>query len=187
MGCAGRHESPGAATITLATTDDAGELLTLQRAAYVTEAQAYDDPHLTPLVQTLDELVAELSTSTCLKAVLAHRIVGSVRTRVEPDDPAASASIAPADGAVLHIGRLVVAPDQHGRGIGTALLRAAEGSAPAHVTTAALFTGHLSIANLRLYERLGYVEQRRDPPVDGSVAGSRSITVVHLTNDLGPA
>ena len=37
---------------------DAGELLTLRRAAFVTEAQQYDDPHIPPLTQTLDELAA---------------------------------------------------------------------------------------------------------------------------------
>ena len=32
---------------------DAGELLTLQRAAYVTTAQLYRDPFLPPLLETL--------------------------------------------------------------------------------------------------------------------------------------
>ena len=92
--------------------DAAGELLTLQRAAYVTEAQLYDDVRLPTLVQTLDDLVDELAGSTCLAAVAGTRLVGAVRTR-ERDD-------------VLHIGRLVVAPDQQGHGIGTRLLLAAE-------------------------------------------------------------
>ena len=47
----------------------AGELLTLQRAAYVTEAQLYDDVRLPALVQTLDDLVDELAGGTCLAAV----------------------------------------------------------------------------------------------------------------------
>lgn len=34
---------------------DAGELLTLQRAAYVSEARIYGGPELPPLVQSLDE------------------------------------------------------------------------------------------------------------------------------------
>ncbi|SDY91874.1 hypothetical protein SAMN05661080_05018 [Modestobacter sp. DSM 44400] len=42
--------------------EDAGEeVLTLQRAAYVTEGQAYDDVHLPPLRQTLTDLRAELA------------------------------------------------------------------------------------------------------------------------------
>ena len=53
--------------------DAAGELLTLQRAAYVTEAQLYDDVRLPALVQTLDELVGELATSTCLAAIAGSR------------------------------------------------------------------------------------------------------------------
>ena len=36
----------------------AGELLTVRRAAFVTEAQLYDDPNIPPLTQTLDELRA---------------------------------------------------------------------------------------------------------------------------------
>jgi hypothetical protein len=39
---------------------DAGELLTLQRAAYVVEAQAHDDPRLPPLTETLAEVRAEI-------------------------------------------------------------------------------------------------------------------------------
>lgn len=39
---------------------DAGELLTLQRAAFVTEAQVYGDPRLPALTETLDELRAAL-------------------------------------------------------------------------------------------------------------------------------
>jgi hypothetical protein len=57
--------------ISAAGPQDAGEILTVQRAAYVTEAQLHDDPWLPPLTQTLDALVAELARSTvALKAVL---------------------------------------------------------------------------------------------------------------------
>ncbi|WP_207547108.1 hypothetical protein [Mycobacteroides chelonae] len=40
---------------------DTGELLTLQRAAYVTAAQAHNDLALPPLVGSLDELTAKLA------------------------------------------------------------------------------------------------------------------------------
>ena len=74
-----------------------GELLTLQRAAYVSEALLYADPRLPALVQTLDELADELAVSTSLGAWSGARLVGAVRSRE--------------DGGVPHIGRLVVAPD----------------------------------------------------------------------------
>ena len=124
----------------------AGELLTLQRAAYVTEAQLHDELWLPALTQTLDELVEELSVSRCLGAWVGPRLVGSIRTRE--------------DGDVLRVSRLAVAPDLQGRGTGSRLLAAAEGNSSCR--SAALFTGSLSEPNLRLYRRCGYVEQRRE-------------------------
>ncbi len=142
---------------------DAGEVLTLQRAAYASEALLYGDPSLPALVQTLPDLVAELSNGLGHKAVRGSRLVGAVRSTV--------------DGDTLHIGRLTVAPDLQGSGLGTALLSAAEGAAGPDVTSAALFTGHLSSANLRLYQRHGYVEERREKIDD-------RVTLVHLRKPL---
>ena len=139
----------------------AGELLTLQRAAYVTEAQLYDDVRLPALVQTLDELIDELATSTCLAAVAGSRLVGAVRARER-------------DG-VLHVGRLAVVPDLQGRGIGTWLLRAAEQATC--LPRAALFTGARSAANLRLYRRHGYVQTTREQVRPG-------LELVHLVKEL---
>jgi GNAT superfamily N-acetyltransferase len=139
----------------------AGELLTLQRAAYVTEAQRYGDPLLPALVQSLDALVAELATSRCLAAIMETRLVGSVRTQER-------------DG-VLHVGRLVVAPDLQGRGLGSRLLLAAEEGSS--LPRATLFTGALSEPNLRLYRRHGYVESHRERQPQGP-------ELVHLVKDL---
>ncbi|BCY08011.1 GNAT family N-acetyltransferase [Actinoplanes sp. L3-i22] len=143
-----------------ATPADAGEIFTLQLAAYVAEAQLYDDPHLPALTQSLPDLTAELTGDLALKAVLGHRIVGAVRGRV--------------DGSVLRIGRLVVAPDLRGRGIGTRLLAAIETAAAGRAEWLALFTGHLSSANIRLYERHGYEETHREQV-------RPDLTLVHLT------
>ena len=125
---------------------DAGEGLTLQRAAYATEAQLYGDPFLPPLVQSLEELRDELTSSDGLVGVASGRIVASVRWVVDSD--------------VVRIGRLIVAPDQQRQGWGTRLLNLAEREAGAR--TAELFTGHLSEGNIRLYQREGYVESRRE-------------------------
>lgn len=127
--------------------EDAGEVLTLQRAAYVSEAQIYRDPFLPPLTQTLEELKRELSDGA--RGIgLRHegRLVGAVRWVVE-------------DG-VARLARLVVAPDLQGLGIGTRLLRSAEAMSGVH--SFELFTGHRSMGNIRLYEREGYVEVRRE-------------------------
>ncbi|MCR2815390.1 GNAT family N-acetyltransferase [Microbacterium jiangjiandongii] len=134
--------------------EDAGEVLTLQRAAFVSEALIYGDPDMPPLTQTLDELAAELVDNLGCVALDGPRIVGAVRAR--------------RDGELLLIGRIAIAPDQQGRGIGTKLLAAVEQRGrDAGARTAELFTGSLSEANLRLYEREGYAESERVPG-DGS-------------------
>jgi GNAT superfamily N-acetyltransferase len=138
---------------------DAGEILTLQRAANVTEARLYHDLNMPALVQTYAELVAELASSIVVTARSGHRMVGCGRARV--------------DGPTLHIGRLVVAPDMQGKGIGTRLIEALERAAPPTVRRATLFTGHLSVANIRLYERLGFAETHREHITDAT-------TLVHL-------
>jgi GNAT superfamily N-acetyltransferase len=139
---------------------DAGEILTLQRAAYVTEAQLYGEPFLPALVQTLEELRAELSSSLALAAMLGPRMVGSVRAAIVA--------------RTLHIGRLSVAPDLQGQGIGTRLLHAVEELGGDRVEMFTLFTGDRSAANIRLYERLGYVQSRHEELRPG-------LGLVHLT------
>ncbi|MET2010924.1 GNAT family N-acetyltransferase [Microbacterium chocolatum] len=144
----------GQITVRDITPDDAGEALTLQRAAFVQEALIYRSVDMPPLTQTLEELRAELEENLGCVALDGPRMVGVVRAR--------------RDGDLLLIGRIAIAPDQQGRGIGTTLLDAVEtrGRA-AGATEAELFTGSLSEANLRLYEREGYVETQRVPGDDG--------------------
>ncbi|MEU7769998.1 GNAT family N-acetyltransferase [Micromonospora taraxaci] len=131
---------------------DAGEILTVQRAAYLTEAQHYADPFLPPLTETLDEVVAVLTGSgVVLAARRGHRLVGSVRAHLVED--------------TAHVGRLSVAPDQQGRGVGARLLTAIEETYAGQVARFTLFTGADSARNLQLYQRHGYriVAHRPDP------------------------
>lgn len=78
---------------------DAGELLTLQRAAYVTEARLYGDPELPPLTQSLADLRDELRSAVALKAVVRHRIVGAVRAPRLPRGAPGGSARAPGPGA----------------------------------------------------------------------------------------
>lgn len=133
---------------------DAGEVLTIQRAAFLSEAQIYRSVDMPPLTQTLEELQAELRDNLGCVALDGSRIVGAVRAQ--------------RDGDLLLIGRIAIAPDQQGAGIGSQLLAAVEKRGrDAGATEAELFTGSLSEANLRLYEREGYTETERVPG-DGS-------------------
>ena len=145
--------------------EDAGELLTLQRAAYVTEAQLNDDVRIPPLTQTLDQLRAELASPSVQAWGVRRggRLVAAVRLRVLGD-------------GTVEVGRLVVAPDLQGHGLGSGLLAAAETLAPSGTVALHLFTGERSEANLRLYRRHGYVETHRTP------AGGHEL--VHLVKRL---
>ncbi len=128
-------------TITEAVVADAERILQLQQAAYQSEARLYNDWLIPPLVQTLADLLDEFTTTTVLKALIDDELVGSVR--------------ASQTGGVVHIGRLIVAPARQGQGIGTALLQAIEARFPA-AKVFELFTGSLSVDNIRLYQRHGY-------------------------------
>lgn len=132
--------------------EHAGELFTVQRAAYVSEAQRYAAPDIPPLVEPLERVVADLAAPDVLTfgAWLGARLVGSVRGRPAGDR--------------LEVARFAVAPDLQGRGIGTALLAAVEAAAPPGIRTLWLTTGARSEPTLRLYERSGYrrVAERTD-------------------------
>jgi GNAT superfamily N-acetyltransferase len=154
-------------TVGPAAPDDAGEILTVQRAAYVAEAQRYDDPRIPPLTEPLDGVLAAVAAGQVLVArTAAGRLVGAVRGVV--------------DGPTCHIGRLVVVPDLQGRGIGTVLLAAVERAHAAAVREFALFAGAGSEANLRLYRRCGYRAVRTERVTDG-------LSLVHLVKPAGPA
>jgi ribosomal protein S18 acetylase RimI-like enzyme len=127
--------------------DEAEQILKLQRLSYRTEAALYDDWTLPPLTQTLRELLEQFDDHTILAARLGDEVVGSVRARLR-------------DGT-CHVGRLVVHPRLQRRGLGTCLMREIEASFP-DARRYALFTGHLSEGNLRLYRRLGYEEFREE-------------------------
>lgn len=69
--------------IVRATQDDAPEILALQKIAYVSEAEIYDDFDIPPLHQTLEETRGEFQNWTVLKALIQDSIVGSVRARLQ--------------------------------------------------------------------------------------------------------
>jgi ribosomal protein S18 acetylase RimI-like enzyme len=123
---------------------DAGELLTLRRAAFVSEAQLYNDPNIPPLTQTLDELTSDLESDgvITLGAWRGHRLVGSIRVGIEGDK--------------ANLGRLAVAPDVQGHGIGTTLLFAVLKYLPETTKEVWVFTGQDSKQNIALYNKAGF-------------------------------
>jgi predicted N-acetyltransferase YhbS len=137
--------------------EDAGEVLTVQRAAYVSEAQLYDNPNMSALHETVADLRKAIADEVVLVARLGTRIVGAVRGSLGSDE--------------CQVGRLVVAPDMQGQGIGRRLLVAIEDEVPASRFT--LWTGHRSVGNLGLYRSVGYEVAREERVAD-------TLTLVHL-------
>ncbi|HZB66638.1 MAG TPA: tRNA (guanosine(37)-N1)-methyltransferase TrmD [Ornithinibacter sp.] len=150
--------------VRLATPADAAELLVLQRACWAPEGLASGDWVVPPLAETLEEVraaVGEWRTYAVRTASVEGglgRLVGSVRGRVRPGDP-----------AVWETARLMVAPDLQGRGLGRELLALSEAAAPASVTTFWLTTGVVAAQNQRFYRRAGYRRAPGEPTYPGAV------------------
>ena len=121
--------------------DDLPEILALQKSAYQENAGRYNNPNISPLQQTLDELNAEIKHKIFLKAVIGDIIVGSVRG-YKKDDHAL-------------IEKLIVHPDFQNQGIGRKLMFSIEHEFETSVFR--LFTGHLDDKNISLYSKLGYI------------------------------
>lgn len=150
---------PGGVRIEPARAADAGEVLTVQQAAFVTEALAYGAA-IPPVRETAADVGAAIAAGRVLVARDGTRVVGAVRVTATPA------------GTEAEIGRLAVAPDRQGEGLGSRLLAAAEAHA-GPVERYVLVAGHRSERNLGLYRRRGYAETHRalDPV---------GVPVVHL-------
>ncbi|WP_372728061.1 tRNA (guanosine(37)-N1)-methyltransferase TrmD [Nocardioides sp.] len=137
---------------------DAGELLTLQRACWVQEQVANPDVEMDALRESLEDVVAWIGEGTVLVARAAGRLVGAVRGRLRED--------------TWDVGRLMVAPDLQGRGLGRRLLSAIEAAAPADATSFELRTGAGSVRNQKMYKKAGYRLAGRSGP--GAVRMTKS-------------
>ena len=124
-----------------ATESDAKEILALQKLAYISEAEIYNDFTIQPLHQTLNDMTSEIKMNYVLKCVVNDRIVGSVRAYMTE--------------RTCFICKLVVHPKFQNQGIGTKLLKEVEN----HFNCAKrfeLFTGSKSEKNLHLYRKQGF-------------------------------
>jgi tRNA (guanine37-N1)-methyltransferase len=126
--------------------NDAGEVLTLQLAAWVREAHDNHTLAIPALHETLEVVRAGLGDPqlhTWGHRARSGRLLGMVRTSLL--DP----------GTAL-LGRLGVVPDLVGHGLGSALLRLAEARLDPGVHRVQLLTGAGGSANQRFYQRHGY-------------------------------
>jgi N-acetylglutamate synthase-like GNAT family acetyltransferase len=88
---------------------DAEEILILQKLAYRSEAEIYNDFNIPPLVQTPESIEKDFENQYFLKAVMEGKIIGSVRAYTKE--------------GTCYIGRLIVHPDFQNQGIGSSLIK----------------------------------------------------------------
>jgi tRNA (guanine37-N1)-methyltransferase len=149
------------AEVRTATASDAGEILTLQLACWVHEAQANETLDIPPLREDLAAVQAWLETWTTFVVRSGPRLVAAARARLEDD--------------TWDIGRLMVAPDLRGRGLGRWLLGYVESAAPPDARRMSLLTGARSERNLRMYKKAGYRFDRVQPDDAGVVRLSKPV------------
>jgi ribosomal protein S18 acetylase RimI-like enzyme len=126
---------------------DLPRILKIQKAAFLSEAIDLDDFGIEPMIQTARGVLEDFRTSAILKAAGPDgTVIGSVRVRRE--------------GGGACVFKLSVDPPSQGRGVGAALLRAAEAAVPAPCYR--LFTSSRNRAALAVYERVGYSRVREE-------------------------
>ncbi len=157
IGATGGADALDGLDVAVATAADAPELMTLGRACWVSEARVNDSLDLPPLVELLPDVEAGIAQWQVWTIRAGGRLVGSVRVRASPTDS-----------TLWQIGRLMVAPDLQGRGLGRSLLALAEATAPTSATAYWLNTGSRSERNLRIYRKAGY----RVQPGQGTFSGT---------------
>jgi ribosomal protein S18 acetylase RimI-like enzyme len=134
--------------ITNAAFTDLEDILSLQKSAYISEADIYDDYSIPPLHQTLELIRKEFENTCFLKALNPdNQIIGSIRLTINDDTG--------------YIGKLIVDNAYRNIGLGRKLLGAIEQMHYDKVSKFELFTGHKSERNLHIYLTSGYKEIKR--------------------------
>ena len=144
--------APGGVYVRPALPEDAPAVAAVIRRAFETQCRIYDDWSLPPMREDAASVLEAMRVGIVLVAEQTGRIVGTVRGRNTETG--------------VEIGRLAVEPDHRGCGIGRMLTEALEARYP-EAGRFELFTGHLSITALSLYESLGYTRVKTTRVHDG--------------------
>ena len=133
-------------TISPARKEDLEEILALQKIAFVDEARQIGIMDIPALKQDLKSIQEEFEMHTFLKCTFKGKIVGSVRGYTKQE--------------TTYLGKLFVDSSYRQRGIGSALVQALCAALPAKRYE--IFTSEKSCENIALYEKLGFVEYKRE-------------------------
>ncbi|WP_108669240.1 GNAT family N-acetyltransferase [Peribacillus acanthi] len=123
-----------------ATIEDASAILSVQKLAYISEAEICGNYEIEPLMQTENDVEKAFATHIILKYLYNDILVGSVRAYEKE--------------GTCYIGKLMVLPEYQNRGIAKELMKEIE-SLFENVRYE-LFTGSESKKNISFYEKIGY-------------------------------
>jgi len=143
---------------------DAGEVFTLQLAAWVREGRECGTLEIPPLQESIDDVRAGLLDAGKRAWGLREngRLIAMVRLSM-------------LDATTAFVGRLGVVPDLIGTGLGAATLRFVEAQVPPGTTRIELVTGLGSVSNHVFYEHMGYELVSRDSDA-GTVRFAKPLT-----------
>lgn len=138
-----------------ASSADAGPILVLQRCCWSQVAIQNKSLEVPALHETLQEVQAWISDWEVLLAEHRNRVIAAARGRQR--------------GLQWEVGRIMVAPDYEGRGLGRWILAQCEQVAPPECKRCFLFTAQGNTRGIEIYKRSGYQEQSPDITGTGHV------------------
>jgi ribosomal protein S18 acetylase RimI-like enzyme len=149
--------------ISIANKEDLKQILELQKECYQTEAELHNDYNIPPLTQSIVSINEEIDEGVLfLKGIIDGQLVGSVRGQIKSD--------------TAYLGRLIVKDEFQNKGFGQALMSKIENDLN-KCNRYELFTGHKSEKNIKLYQKLGYNEIKRQHIND-------NLTLVYLEKTI---
>lgn len=134
--------------------EDLMEILRLQKVAFKSEAEYYENDKIAPMVETLESMQEDYKSYLYLEAKIGSNIIGSIKGRQVDNH--------------CWIGRLFVIPEYQRKGIAKKLIVEMEKQFP-EVDYYTLYTGFKSKRNIALYESLGYELDGLNDKKDGGV------------------
>lgn len=144
---------------------DAGPLLVLQRCCWVSVAINNKSLAVPALHESLDDLRAWIEQWQVYLLEVEGRIIAAIRGRARDQD--------------WEIGRLMVAPDFEGQGLGRWLLSYCESAAPAQCRRYFLFTAPGNARGIEIYKRAGYLIAQSDTTGAGHMDGALFMCKTH--------
>lgn len=139
---------PQGVSLRRALVQEAGRILVLQRCCWSQVAIQNNSLSVPALHESIEELRAWIQDWEVIVAEQDHRLIAAARGRKR--------------GSKWEVGRIMVAPDWEGQGLGRWILAQCENLAPGECTSCFLYTAPGNARGIEIYKRAGYQEKQPD-------------------------